>query len=144
MDDRKPEESEAVANEVAEVPVKAMFVTPTTTSSATEQATPHGAPAESAEALSETAAGPSKPPVKQQRQKQPKAPGQKKRKQRRTLPDAFSPAEVLFLDVKDFLGREYVDDLLASGSGKEWEAPEGLELWKEVELKVGAFTVSGE
>ncbi|WVR04868.1 hypothetical protein IAU60_001880 [Kwoniella sp. DSM 27419] len=73
---------------------------------------------------------------------QPK--GKKGRKQRRPLPEPYSPAEVMFHDVRDFLGHEHVDGVLARNSGEEWEAPEALKVFETVELTVGAFTVSGE
>jgi len=74
---------------------------------------------------------------------QPKQGKKKNRKPRRNLPEAYSPADVTFRDVRDFLGEEYVDGVLAKGDESEWHAPEGLELWSMIELEVGAFTVSG-
>jgi len=74
----------------------------------------------------------------------PAAPKGKKKNRRikRTLPELYSPADVTFRDVRDFLGAEYVDAVLAKGDESEWNPP-ALELWSVVELKVGAFTVSG-
>jgi tRNA (uracil-5-)-methyltransferase len=70
--------------------------------------------------------------------------GKKKaRRMKRNPPEQYSPADVLFRDVRDFLGEEYVDGVLAKGDQTEWEAPAGLELWGMIELEVGAFTVSG-
>lgn len=67
----------------------------------------------------------------------------KNRKVKRNLPELYSPADVTFRDVRDFLGPEYVDGVLAKGDESEWSPP-ALELWTTVELKVGAFTVSGK
>lgn len=66
-----------------------------------------------------------------------------KRKMRRVLPDEYSAGDVLFRDVCDFLGPEYVDGLIAKKSQAEWDAPEGLEQYSEVTVRVGTFTVSG-
>ena len=66
----------------------------------------------------------------------------KNRRIKRTLPELYSPADVTFRDVRDFLGAEYVDAVLAKGDESEWNPP-ALELWSVVELKVRAFTVSG-
>jgi tRNA (uracil-5-)-methyltransferase len=66
----------------------------------------------------------------------------RKRKQKRPVPEVYSPADVLFHDIKDFLGKEYVEDILAQGD-PAWEAPEDLHTQSVVELRVGAFTVSG-
>jgi tRNA (uracil-5-)-methyltransferase len=86
------------------------------------------------EATASTSASTAKPDV-------PK--GKKKnRRIKRTLPELYSPADVTFRDVRDFLGAEYVDAVLARGDESEWNPP-ALELWSVVELKVGAFTVSG-
>ncbi|KAK8847679.1 hypothetical protein IAR55_005538 [Kwoniella newhampshirensis] len=73
-----------------------------------------------------------------------KPAGKKGRKQRRPLPEAFSPADVLFHDVRDFLGADYVTEILAKKDGAEWEAPGELGLFEVVETTAGAFTVSGE
>ncbi|KAK4684795.1 tRNA (uracil-5-)-methyltransferase, partial [Tremellales sp. Uapishka_1] len=62
----------------------------------------------------------------------------------RALPEAYSSADVLFRDVKEFLGEEYVDEVLARKDGSEWDFPESLKVWDEVEVRVGEFTVSGE
>jgi tRNA (uracil-5-)-methyltransferase len=74
---------------------------------------------------------------------QPKQGKKKNRKPRRNLPEPYSPADVTFRDVRDFLGEEYVEGVLAKGDESEWHAPEELELWSMIELEVGAFTVSG-
>lgn len=66
----------------------------------------------------------------------------RKRKQKRPVPEVYSPADVLFHDIKDFLGKEFVEDILAKGD-QAWEAPEDLHTQSVVELRVGAFTVSG-
>ncbi|WVW78094.1 hypothetical protein I302_100045 [Kwoniella bestiolae CBS 10118] len=68
----------------------------------------------------------------------------KNRKIKRTLPEKYSSADVTFHDVRDFIGADLVDEVIGRKDGSEWEVPEGLELFKEVELDVGAFTVSGE
>lgn len=47
-------------------------------------------------------------------------------------------------DVRDFLGRDYVDEVLGKKDGSEWEAPNELGSFAVVELSAGAFTVSGE
>jgi hypothetical protein len=101
-----------VRTALEEAPVKALFV-PTGASSA-------GGPA-----------GPSNSKQKA-----------RKRKQKRPVPEVYSPADVLFHDIKDFLGKEYVEDTLTQGDSA-WEAPEDLHTQSVVELRVGAFTVSG-
>lgn len=68
----------------------------------------------------------------------------KRKRNRRPLPDPYSPADVLYHDVVDFLGPEYVKEVLARGDESEWTAPKGLERFSIVELNVGAMTVSGE
>lgn len=68
----------------------------------------------------------------------------KRKRNRRPLPDPYSPADVLWHDVVDFLGPEYVEQVLARGDDSEWDAPKGLERFSEVQLNVGAMTVSGE
>jgi hypothetical protein len=50
---------------------------------------------------------------------------------------------VLWLDVRDFLGAEWVDETLSYGDGRQWDAPEGLKIGEEYTLRVGAFTVAG-
>jgi tRNA (uracil-5-)-methyltransferase len=64
--------------------------------------------------------------------------GNRKRKQRRHLPEPYSPGDVLSHDITDFLGGEDVQQGDAA-----WEAPEDLPVQTIVELRVGAFTVSG-
>lgn len=66
----------------------------------------------------------------------------KNRRIKRNLPEPYSPADVTYRDVRDFLGPEYVDSVLAKRDESEWTPP-ALDLWSIVELKVGAFTVSG-
>jgi len=75
----------------------------------------------------------------------PEVPKGKKKNRRikRNLPELYSPADVTFRDVRDFLGPEYVDEVLGRADESEWQPP-ALELWSIVELKVGAFTVSGK
>ena len=90
---------------------------------------------------SSTSSDPAKANAKKQ---DPKGKGKmSKRKMRRTLPDEYSAGDVLFRAVRYFLCAEYVDEVLARKDGSEWEAPEGLEAYSEVTLRVGAFTVSG-
>ncbi|KAL1407007.1 tRNA(m5U54)methyltransferase [Vanrija albida] len=88
----------------------------------------------------------SNPAPRQQQQRKNNAPqGKGKRKRnRRILPDPYSPGDILYHDVVDFLGKEYTDAVLAKGDDSEWDAPEGLERFAEIELTVGAMTVSGE
>jgi tRNA (uracil-5-)-methyltransferase len=108
---------------VNDAPVQALFVPPTASSSTPTVDHP------SVEA--------DKPP---RLTKQPKV---KQRKQKRILPEAFSPADVLFHDVRDFLGEEYVNEVIGRKDASEWAAPEELKLWEVVELRVGAFCVNG-
>jgi tRNA (uracil-5-)-methyltransferase len=68
----------------------------------------------------------------------------KNRRMKRHIPEPYSPADVTYRDVRDFLGEGYVDSVLAKGDESEWAAPTELELWSIHELTVGAFTVSGE
>jgi len=69
-------------------------------------------------------------------------PQKKKRKQKHSLPEPFSPADVVWNDVRNFLSPEYVRERLEKGD--EWDAPAGLVMREEVVLRVGRFTVSGE
>nr|XP_018265176.1 tRNA (uracil-5-)-methyltransferase [Kwoniella dejecticola CBS 10117]OBR87334.1 tRNA (uracil-5-)-methyltransferase [Kwoniella dejecticola CBS 10117] len=108
--------------EVTEAPIKAAFL-PNDSMGTTET-------------IPKASSSQSQAPVK------PK--GKKNRKQKRTLPEKYSAQDVLFHDVRDFLGVEYVDGLIGKKEGSEWEAPEELKLFEEVTLTVGAFTVSGE
>lgn len=85
-------------------------------------------------------------PVKANKPKQgPKFQGKAKRKRnRRTLPDPYSHGDVLLRDIDDFLGAEYIKDVIAKGDESEYAAPEELELQKHVELRIGALGVNGE
>lgn len=71
----------------------------------------------------------------------------KKRKIRRHLPDPYSPGDVLFHDVRDLLGHEYVDQAIKEGEAA-WEYPAELETSDEEGrikvLRVSRFTVGGE
>lgn len=58
-------------------------------------------------------------------------------------PEPYSADDVLWHDVRDFLGRDYVEEVIAKGTEEEWEVPSGLLVTKEHTLRVGAFTVSG-
>ena len=69
-------------------------------------------------------------------------PNKKKRKDKHTLPEPLSPADVLWHDVRDFLGPEYVSGRLRRRD--EWDAPEDLVRGEGMIFRVGAFTVSGE
>ena len=93
-------------------------------------------PTTEATASTSTSAVEAKPEV-------PKGKKKKNRRIKRNLPEQYSPADVTYRDVRDFLGPEYVDEVLARGDESEWTPP-ALELWSIVELKVGAFTVSGK
>lgn len=102
------------------------------------------APAPAGSAVAENGASTS---TAQQKKPGPKVnpSGKGKRKRnRRPLPDPYSPADVLYHDVVDFLGPDYVKEVLARGDESEWTAPAGLERFSVVELNVGAMTVSGE
>jgi tRNA (uracil-5-)-methyltransferase len=69
----------------------------------------------------------------------------RKQRSRHPLPEPYSAEDVLFQDVRGFLGEEYVDQMLAREGEEEWEIPEGLKgRHAEVELRVGAFTVTGQ
>lgn len=46
-------------------------------------------------------------------------------------------------DVRDFLGHAWVDEVV-SGDQDEWVPPKGLERMEVREVRVGAFTVSGQ
>lgn len=91
-----------------------------------------------------TDAGPSAP--KATAQSKPVKKSRKKRRQRFNLPEPYSPADVLSRDVTDFLGEEYVREVVSKGEkGQEaWSAPEDLVPQTVVTLRVGAFTVSGQ
>ena len=64
------------------------------------------------------------------------------KKPKRYLPDPYSSADVLFRDVTDLLGKDYVAEMINDG-GKAWAEPEDLQVWNIKELRVSAFTVSG-
>jgi len=65
------------------------------------------------------------------------------RRTKRPLPEPYSTDDVLFRDVRDFLGTEYVDNMVDREGEEEWDVPEGLEKFAIVTLRVGGFTVSG-
>ncbi|OCF54069.1 tRNA (uracil-5-)-methyltransferase [Kwoniella mangroviensis CBS 10435] len=117
--------------EINEAPIKSEFL-PGTNGHAT--VIPKG----DGPSTSNTASSSKPQPVQVQGKKK------KNRKIKRTLPEKYSSADVIFHDVRDFLGQKVVDEILDKNDGSEWEAPEGLDLYKEVVLDVGAFTVSGE
>ena len=108
---------------VNDAPVNALFVEPQAESSSSNITLAKQVPA----------------PVKGQVQ------GKKKnRRMKRHLPEPYSPADVTYRDVRDFLGGEYVDSVLLRGDEGEWAVPGELELWSIHDLTVGAFTVSGK
>ncbi|WVQ98357.1 hypothetical protein IAU59_005480 [Kwoniella sp. CBS 9459] len=111
---------------ITEAPVNSLFAPSASTSTSNDVAS----------TASTSKAGAPQP--KQQQQKK------KARKQRRPLPDPYSAGDVMFHDVRDYLGTDYVQGLVDGKTGAEWEAPEELKLYEIVELKVDAFTVSGE
>ncbi|OCF33753.1 tRNA (uracil-5-)-methyltransferase [Kwoniella heveanensis BCC8398] len=113
---------------ITEAPVNALFAPSASPSNVDASAT----------------ASTSKATVSQQPKQQQQQKSKKSRKQRRPLPDPYSSGDVMFHDVRDYLGKDYVDELIGGKSGAEWEAPEELKLYEIVELKVDAFTVSGE
>ncbi len=69
-------------------------------------------------------------------------PSKKKRKQKHSSPEPYSPADVLWHDVRDFLGHDDVED--RQRRGDEWDSPESLVRGEEITIRVGSFTVSGE
>ncbi|WVF69482.1 hypothetical protein IAT40_004259 [Kwoniella sp. CBS 6097] len=119
---------------ITEAPVNALFAPSTSTSNDVS-----GSPS-----ASTSKAVPIPQPKQPQQQQQQQQKSKKARKQRRPLPDPYSGGDIMFHDVRDYLGKEYVEELIAGKTGAEWEAPEELKLYEMVELKVDAFTVSGE
>ena len=73
-----------------------------------------------------------------------KAAIKKSQRMAHAAPERYSTTEVLWLDVRDFLGTEWVDETLSHEDGRQWDAPEGLKVGEEYTLRVGAFTVAGE
>ncbi|GMK56930.1 hypothetical protein CspeluHIS016_0307700 [Cutaneotrichosporon spelunceum] len=80
-------------------------------------------------------------PKPQQKPQQGKA---KRKRNKRYLPDPYSHGDILHRDIADFLGKEYVDTVVARGDESEWAAPEGLELQTVYELRVGALGRNGD
>jgi tRNA (uracil-5-)-methyltransferase len=68
----------------------------------------------------------------------------KRKRNKRYLPDPYSHGDILHRDIADFLGQEYVAEVVARGDEGEWTAPEGLELQTEYELRVGVLGRNGE
>ncbi|EPQ61280.1 S-adenosyl-L-methionine-dependent methyltransferase [Gloeophyllum trabeum ATCC 11539] len=68
--------------------------------------------------------------------------GKEKRKNKRkhTLPEPYSPDDVLWRDVVALLGKEPVDDILEAET--EWDSP--FEFQEEVELVVSSLSSNGE
>lgn len=60
------------------------------------------------------------------------------------IPEPYSTDDVLWRDVRDFLGTEWVDEVVNRETEEEWEVPSGLKENREQTLRVGAFTVAGE
>ena len=60
------------------------------------------------------------------------------------LPESYSAEDVLWRDIKDFLGGEYVQKMLDQGDEAEWTPPEDVRKGQELTLRVKSFTVSGE
>jgi tRNA (uracil-5-)-methyltransferase len=72
-----------------------------------------------------------------------KAQLKRKKRSKHALPELYSSEDVMFRDVRDFLGAEWVDGYISRDGDEEYKPPEGLGKHVEVELRVGAFTVSG-
>ncbi|WVQ77596.1 hypothetical protein IAR50_007284 [Cryptococcus sp. DSM 104548] len=110
--------------EVTEAPVKALFVPPT-----------------EVDAVPAPAKG-----KKPKHNRPPRPPKSQSRKERRRwpLPEAFSPGDVLWHDIKEFLGEEYVQGVIDKGEHGEWDAPEELGPWEVVEVRAGGWTRGGE
>jgi hypothetical protein len=72
-----------------------------------------------------------------------KAEIKKRKRMKHPIPEPYSTGEVLWLDVRSFLGEEWVDGVIAKGDEGEWEVPQELRDGQELTLRVGAFTVSG-
>jgi tRNA (uracil-5-)-methyltransferase len=68
----------------------------------------------------------------------------RRQRSKHPLPEPYSSEDVLFRDVRDFLGPEWVDEFLEKGGEEEWVAPVGLPRKTEVTLRVGGLTVNGE
>ncbi|ODN85067.1 hypothetical protein L202_00895 [Cryptococcus amylolentus CBS 6039] len=114
--------------DVTEAPVNALFVPPT-------------------EIEIDTAPTPTPAKGKKPKHNRPPRPPKaqtKKERRRRPLPEAFSPADVLWHDIKDFLGEDYVQGVIGRGEHEEWDAPEELGPWEIVEVRAGGWTRGGE
>jgi len=72
-----------------------------------------------------------------------KAEIKKRKRMKHPIPEPYSTGEVLWLDVRSFLGEEWVDGVIAKEDEGEWEVPQELRDGREFTLRVGAFTVSG-
>ncbi|WWC86591.1 uncharacterized protein L201_001468 [Kwoniella dendrophila CBS 6074] len=116
--------------EITEAPIKSEFIDDN------NEIIPKASTSTSTSTIEQT-----KPKVQQQQQG---VKTKKNRKFKRVLPDKYSAGDVLFQDIRDFLGQEYVDNLINEKNGLEWEFPEELKLFEEIVLDVSAFTVSGE
>ena len=65
----------------------------------------------------------------------------KKRKRKTNLPEPYSASEVLWYDVQDLLGQDYVAERMEIGN--EWDVPGGLLKGEQVVVRIARFTVSG-
>jgi tRNA (uracil-5-)-methyltransferase len=97
-----------------------------------------------APAAASTAAAPSSSKPAQNKGKNFQQGKGKRKRNRHILPDPYSSGDVLYRDVVDFLGKEYVDEIIAKGDSSEWDAPADLELMSVIELTAGVMTVSGK
>lgn len=68
-------------------------------------------------------------------------PAKKKKKIRRRLPDPYSNADVLWRDVRDFLGADVADGIIEKGN--EWETPFQPRGEEELEVEVSALSSTG-
>ena len=65
----------------------------------------------------------------------------KKRKRENKLPEPYSASDVLWHDVQDLLGRDYIAGRMDSGN--EWDAPGDLAKGEEVIVRIARFAVAG-
>lgn len=73
-----------------------------------------------------------------------KTKSRKHKNKKPPMPDPCSPDDVLYNDIRDFLGPERVDAAYTALDGREWNVPENIVQGEIIELTVGAFTVSGD
>ncbi|ORX35884.1 S-adenosyl-L-methionine-dependent methyltransferase [Kockovaella imperatae] len=67
----------------------------------------------------------------------------RKKSQKRPVPERYSAEDVLEHDIKDLLGRDYVESLFAKGDESEWTPPGSLNTGSHT-VRVSTFTVSGD